>query len=113
MAIIVTTSRPRALLSRIREGMSDGAVTTWICDSDGDFTMSSDTWKDKAWLRPTVREDSLALNIFPPRDTTMPTSVYAVYHARFIEILLRYFDKAFQSARATAMPVSPDRVSSK
>jgi hypothetical protein len=112
MAITVTTSQPRALLSSLKEGMSDGTVTTWICDSDGDFTMSSDIWKHKAWLRPKVKEDSLALHIFPPNNTKMSTSVYAVYHARFVEMLLRHFDSKFQSARATAMPVSPDQVSS-
>lgn len=112
MAITVTTKRPRALLSYLKEGMSDGTVTTWICDSDGDFTMSSDTWKHKAWLSPKVKEDSLVLHIFPPKNTKISTSVYAVYHARFVEMLLRYFDKKFQSARTTAMPVSPDLVSS-
>ena len=112
MAIIVTTRRPQTLLSSLKEGMSDGTVTTWICDSDGDFTMSSDRWKHKAWLRPAMKEDSLALYIFPPKNTNISTTVYAMYHARFVEMLLRHFDSKFQSARATAMPVSPDKVSS-
>jgi len=111
MAITIKTSRPRALLSSLKEGMSDGTITTWTCDSDGDFTMSSDNWRHKAWFQPEVREDSLSLHIFPPRDTNISIAVYAVYHARFVEILLRYFDKKFQSVRATALPVSPDRVS--
>ena len=110
MAIIVTTSRPLKLLSSLRDGMSDRTVKTWICDSDGDFTMSSDNWKHKAWLRPTVKEDSLALHIFPPKNTNISTTVYAVYHARFVEMLLRHFDTKFRGTRVTAMPVSPDQV---
>ena len=112
MAVIVTTRKPRALLSSIKEGIADGTVTTWISDSDGDFTLSSDAWKHKAWLRPIAKEETLALHIFPPKDTTMSMAVYAAYHARFIEMLLRYFDDKFKSVRATALPVEPDRVSS-
>lgn len=111
MAIIVTTRSSRALLSSIKEGISDGTVTTWICDSDGDFTLSSNVWKHKAWLRPTVKEGTLAVHIFPPKNTRMSTAVYAVYHSRFIKLLLRHFDGEFDSVRATAMPVWPDKVS--
>lgn len=111
MAVIITTDKPKTLLSSIKEAIRSGTIRDWICDSDGDFTLSSDQWKHKAWLRPRFTDEGLTLNILSPKQTELSKTTYAVYHARSIEMLLEHFDDDFRHARATAMAVSPDVVS--
>jgi hypothetical protein len=111
MAVIIKTDKPKMLLSSIKEAIRSGTITDWICDSDGDFTLSSDQWKHKAWLRPKFTDEGFTLNILAPKQTKLSKVTYAVYHARIIEMLLTHFDNDFRHARATAMPVSPDIVS--
>lgn len=113
MAIIVKTTRPYALLAAIREAMDEKKIRLWQHDDDGDFTRSDDKWRHRAWLRPMVREDRVIFRIFPRTDKAMSKIEYAVYHARFIEMLLRYFDGEFSEAIATALPRYGDRVAAR
>lgn len=108
MAIIVTTSSPSSLLKAIRKAIDDNEVETWSYDSDGDFTHTPAQWKGKAWLRPKVYTSELRFGLLGPKDTTMSTFIYGVYHGRFIEMLLNHFDKDFTRASATAQKTEPD-----
>ena len=111
MAIVITTGKPKTLLAAIKDGVRAGTIANWIVDSDGDFTLSSDEWRHKAWLRPRVTDDGIVFNILAPKQSTISKTVYGIYHARIVQTLLIHFDAEFQSARATAMPVSLDKVS--
>ncbi|SRR6266478_5877229 len=110
MAVIVYASDPPALLRAIQSAATDGKMETWSMDSDGDFTHSPEQWRKKAWLRPKVADDRIIFNIFPPQKTVMNKATYAVYHGRFVEMLLTHFDTQFQRAVATALPTEGDRV---
>jgi hypothetical protein len=110
MAIVVKTDEPAALVAAIKKGIDDEKITLWLHDSDGDFTRTDEAWKGKAWLRPVIRDDRVIFRIFPPRNTVMSKSMYAAYHARFIEMLLRNFDDLFSEAVATALPKHGDQV---
>jgi hypothetical protein len=110
MSVIVHSSDPPALLSAIRAAAADGKLETWTADSDGDFTHSPEQWRRKAWFRPKVSEDRIVFNIFPPQKAVVGTVTYAVYHGRFIEMLLTHFDSQFRRAVATALPSEGDRV---
>ena len=110
MAIIVKTTRPYALIAAIKEAIDGGKIPLWCHDEDGDFTRSDDQWRGKAWLRPEVTEDGIIFRIFPRANKTLSVSEYAVYHARFIEMLLRRFDRKFSDVTATALPKFGDRV---
>jgi hypothetical protein len=103
LAIIVTCPDPSGLLSAIKSAISEGLVTTWECDDEDDFTHSSSRWKYRAWLRPIVEDETLTLTIVAPRETTINVTVYAAYHARFIEMLLEHFDKLFEGVECTAL----------
>jgi hypothetical protein len=114
MALIVNTSNPAGLLAAIRKGIDDGHIVTWSYDADGDFTHTPDQWKNRAWLRPvvsTAHADELRFKILKQQGIDMPSVVYAVYHGRFIEMLLGHFDKKFSNASATALPAYGDIVS--
>jgi hypothetical protein len=110
MAVIVFAAEPTSLLSAIRSAISAGTVETWSFDSDGDFTHIPEQWRLKAWFRPTLLSDRIVFRILTPQHTSMSKATYAVYHGRFIEMLLSHFDTQFQRALATALPTDGDQV---
>lgn len=108
LALFVVTSHPSALLAAIKSAVVNKHVDTWEYDGDGDFTHSPPQWKNKAWLRPSVMSGSLTLGIIGQSGIPMSKEVYAVYHGRFLEMLLAHFDQSFSSAQATALMQPPD-----
>lgn len=110
MAVYFYTQSPDKLLATFKKAIKDGHVITWSCDSDGDFTHTTEQWKNKAWLRPTARVGMLELNIVKPKDVNITSEVYAIYHGRFIEAMLRHCDTLFSKAEASALPAGTDQV---
>ncbi len=110
MAVKVRCDAPQILLDEIKASIRSGSIETWQLDSDGDFTHAPEQWRLMAWLRPRIEDDKLVLTILAPKNTQMSRTVYAVYHGRFIEMLLTHFDQKFSLAWATALPSSGDRV---
>lgn len=112
MALRVKTSSPQTLLDSIYEAIDDGDIETWSYDEDGDFShvTSDGQWEGAAWLRPQAGQSELVLTIVPPKGEAVSSEAYAVYHGRFIEMLLAHFDNAFSDAKATAQPTLEDSV---
>jgi hypothetical protein len=110
MAIAINSAAPVALLRAIERSIDENHIETWSYDEDGDFTHSVAQWNRRAWLRPVVQEGCLILNILPPRGQKLSKEVYAVYHGRFIEMVLAHFDSACANVTATAMPTVADVV---
>ena len=108
MAIIVYTQDPWSLLTSVKAAIDKGDVQTWSYDSDGDFTHVPEQWKRKAWIRPRIVTDRITFSIITPNNVKLSRTIYAVYHGRFIEMLLTHFDTKFDSATATAMPTAGD-----
>ena len=109
MAIFFETKTPKKLLAAYKKAVDDEHVTAWSYDADGDFTHTADQWNKKAWLRPKIEEGkALVFYILGPADTTLGSDVYAVYHGRFIESMLRHCDELFSASRATSMPEDGD-----
>jgi hypothetical protein len=105
-----TTSTPNLLLSTFKKAIDEGRVDTWFYDKDGDFTHSPVQWRGLAWLRPKVQMGKLTLHIIKPQNQEISSEVYAVYHGRFIESMVRHCDKLFSECNATAMPTGDDLV---
>lgn len=111
MAVRFETETPKKLLAAFKKAIDDGHVVTWSYDAKGDFTHSVEQWKHKAWLRPKITEgESLVMAIIRPQGKNISSEVYAIYHGRFIEAMLRHCDEIFVTARASAMPESGDLV---
>jgi len=108
--VTIQASAPQALLAAIKKAIDSNRIQTWTYDSDGDFTHTAQQWNRKAWLRPSVQSGGLSLSILPPNGTALSKEVYAIYHGRFIEMVLAHFDTEFSGASATAMPVMSDVV---
>jgi hypothetical protein len=111
MAVHLKTSTPKKLLAAFKKAIDDGHVITWAYDSDGDFTHTTDQWRNKAWLRPKIIEgEELVVFILAPEGDDLSSAVYAIFHGRFIESMLRHCDQLFIEGRATSMPESGDVV---
>lgn len=111
MAIYIRTSTPNKLLKEIKELIKDGKIDTWSVDDAGDFTHSVDQWRYRAWLRPRVEADRLVLGILCRKDRDITVIEYAMYHGRFIEMVLAHFDSMCSDVVATSMPTKYDTIS--
>jgi hypothetical protein len=111
MAIQITTDDPQGLLDSIYATIDEGKIKTWAYDDDKDFfhDTSDGQWVGEVWLRPAVFDGSLVLNVVPPK-RAVTTEAYAVYHGRFIEMLLAHFDQDFSEASATAQATEDDQL---
>jgi hypothetical protein len=114
LAINVNANAPQALLDAIYEAIDDGSIETWSYDEDGDFShvTSDGQWEGQAWLHPEVATAALVLTVVPPKGGAISQEAYAVYHGRFIEMLLAHFDDNFSKAVATAQAANGDLIQS-
>ena len=110
MSLIAVTVRPRALLRLLREAIDEESVRTWTFDKDGDFTHRSAQWGRAAWFRPVIADGKIIFNILKPMNTSLSTTVYAVYHSELTQVLLAHFDKHCERVSCSAMPTAGDRV---
>ncbi|OGE87634.1 MAG: hypothetical protein A3J07_02870 [Candidatus Doudnabacteria bacterium RIFCSPLOWO2_02_FULL_49_13] len=110
MALRFKTSDPSKLLSAFKKAIDDGRVVKWSYDEDDDFTHTDDQWQFLAWLRPRETKDGLIFNIISPKNKTVSSEVYAIYHGRFLESMLAHCDSLFSNADATALASKEDFV---
>src|SRR5664279_1489023 len=110
MAVRVYTDDPQGLLDAVYQAIDEGTIVTWAYDDDGDFThtTASEQWEGQAWLTPIPQSGCLLLNILGAANVETSKEIYAVYHGRFIEMLLVHFDEGFSRADATAQPIAGD-----
>lgn len=93
--ITIRTNDATKLLKNIKESIINGTITSWTIDTDNDFSISSGVWRSKAWIRSYVDDgnnDMLRFGIIESRMYGMSKTIYAVFSARFAEMLLTYFD---------------------
>lgn len=109
MAVYISTSQPRKLLEEIKKAINDKKVDTWLYDNDGDFYHVPNQWKFKAWMTPYIENNRLVFGIIGQKEVNMSTMAYAVYHGRFIEMLLNHFDSEFTEVSASSLKTSYDR----
>lgn len=110
MAIYIETSNPKQLLEDIKKSIRDRKITTWSCDTDGDFTHDVDQWRYKAWFRPRIKEDRLIFGIICRKDRNLSVLEYAIYHGRFVEMILTHFDRVCNDITATSKVTTYDMV---
>jgi hypothetical protein len=111
LALHFRTKTPKKLLATYKRAVDQGHVTVWSYDTDGDFAHTSEQWAGKAWLRPRiVPATELIFFILTPKETSLSSNAYAVYHGRFIESMLRHCDSLFVDVIASSMPEEGDSV---
>lgn len=110
MAIVVKASMPRELLRAIRNAIDNASVENWEYDADGDFTYLEGLYKHQAWFSARVGIGRLTFNMVGRKDASVSVGLYAFYHGRFVEMLLRHFDDDFDDVRVTASAASGDLI---
>ena len=111
MAIYINTTKPNGLLKEIISQIKEGKILTWNVDEDGDFTHDTPQWNRHAWFKAKVSDGKISFYIFPPMESHVSIKGYAIYHGRFIEMLLSHVDGFFDSVSATSYPEGDDVVS--
>ena len=111
MALFFKTDNPEKLLKEFKLAVAEGRVSSWICDADGDFTLTLELWKNKAWLKPKIEIGGLTLNLIRPKKANITSQVYAAFHGRFIQTMLIHCDELFSECLASALPKGKDDVS--
>lgn len=102
---------PQKIISDLKKAIDEGKIVTWSYDQDGDFTHTTEQWKNQAWLRPKIEGGDLVFYIIKPKNQNISVVIYGIYHGRFIESMLKHFDSEFTSAVASALPEGKDMVS--
>ena len=108
MAVYVKTDKASELLENLKKAIDDDKIKTWKYDDDGDFYHSPEQWQYNGWLRPYTTDNYLVFGILKPKNETMKTVAYAVYHGRFIEMMLSHFDSEFETIFASAQKTKYD-----
>jgi hypothetical protein len=110
MAVRVFCPNPGGLLQKLKAAIRSGSIQTWQLDSDGDFTHSPEQWRNLAWFRPVVQPDRIVFKILARTGTVMSKTTYAIYHGRFVEMMLAHFDEESSRISATSLPADGDIV---
>ncbi len=105
MAIHITCiNTAQNLKESIFELLDQEEVDTWVMDNEGDFTLTPPQWREKAWFRCSSSDGKeLVFGIIGRRDKQMSKIIYAVYHGRFVEMLLTHFDMEIKEIRMTSL----------
>lgn len=92
------------ILTDIYQKIDDNKIRTWDYDNDGDFTQKNTQWASDAWM--TVYEENqgvVKVGIIGRLEDKMSKQLYAIYHSRFAEMLLSYYDEAVIKIEITSM----------
>ena len=113
MAVIVETDGPQVLLRGIYESIDSGKVQTWRYQDYNNeiyLTHCANQWDSKAWLKPVQEGGMLVFYIYNAKNVVLTPEIYAVFHGRFIEMLLAHFDQQMNKIWATEKPANGDQI---
>lgn len=113
MAVFINTDNPTELLSEIKKAIDKREIVTWEYDNDGDFTHTPEQWRKKAWLRPHVEPNRLIFGIVDRKDINLSIDEYAVFHGRFVEMILEHFDKKCSEIKVSPLGTKYDIIVTK
>ena len=110
MSIYVRTENPRKLVDDINEKINNSGIDTWSVDKDGDYTHTSQQWQFHAWIHPIIETDRIVFAIWGRVSENLSVVDYAIYHGRFVEMLLAHFDQQCTSIEISSLASGYDRV---
>ena len=110
MAIYVKTNTPEMLVENIKKKIDEHKIDTWSVDSDNDFTHNVDQWRNRAWMRHKIESGRVVFYVICRSDANMKIVEYAIYHGRFVEMLLTHFDKECDAIEVSPLATSYDIV---
>lgn len=92
--ITITTLNPECLVEKINAFIRDKRTSEWELDEENDYVLNLPDLKYKAWMTVNGNYDDgkLKIGIIESTKYRMTKHVYSVYHCRFAELILEYFD---------------------
>lgn len=110
--IIVRTKKTLALLRHLREAIEGDEIDTWAEDAEGDFTHDAPQWRNKAWFHAVrYNADRVEFRIVCTRNRPLSRVEYALYHGRFIEMLINHCVRYIDNIECTPTAIEgKDRV---
>lgn len=98
MALIIHTNQNTDLQSELNLAIQLGVIDTWIVDEDGDYTITKEKWRMKAWFRMRqVNDQGVIFGIVSSKKYPLTKEIFGVYHGRFAATLLSHFDNLIDS----------------
>lgn len=99
MAVIIKTDKPQHILNLFVANVAKHDITTWLVDTDGDFTIANPKWTYMAWMRPFIREeeDLLVFGFVASRKYEITKGLYGIYHGRLATTILSHYDHLINS----------------
>lgn len=113
MSVNASTTQPKVLLAALAKAIDESQIKTWrYKDISGTrwYTHSADQWDARAWFKATTKTGGVIFNIAPPKGGSITTEVYAIFHGRFIEMLIAHFANMLSLTAASPLPVTGDLV---
>jgi hypothetical protein len=110
MSIYVKCLNPRKLVNDINEAIKQSSIDTWSVDKDGDYTHTAKQWVNNAWFHPIIETDRVVFSIWGRVNVNLSIVDYAIYHGRFVEMLLTHFDQQCDSIEVSSLATSYDRI---
>ena len=103
MAIIIRTSSPEQLREGFTRAINDFIISTWIVDSDGDYTITRELWRNHAWMRfYRIDNRSVAFGIVESKKYPLKKDLYGIMHGRLVATLLTHFDGLISDIEVTS-----------
>ena len=103
MAIIIRTNNPDLLLDGFTRAINDFRISTWIVDSDGDYTIKRELWRNHAWMRfYRIDSCSVAFGIVESKKYPLLKDLYGIMHGRLVATLLTHFDNLISDIEVTS-----------
>lgn len=116
MAIFVKSKDKQDLLNKINAAIKS-LMVPWSVDSEGDYTMNDEKFKDCFWLHPYLNPDleeyNLVFGMLGNSTQITTTRMYSLAHANFVEMLLDNFDEDIEFIRISSLGSNYDSLTSK
>jgi hypothetical protein len=94
----------KAIVSRIHQ---QGGPEWAVWEDELRFQLSGPEWS-VAYFRPMYDAGQLILGLLPQEGEELPKELYAYYHGRVIEMLLRHCSDLAGAVQVTTEPTYPD-----
>ena len=103
MAVIIKTNSPEQLHDGFTNAIREFQILTWSVDSDGDFTVERELWRNHAWMRYyRIDGESVAFGIVESRKYPLVKDLYGIMHGRLVATLLTHFDGLISDIEVTS-----------
>ena len=99
MAVIIRTDNPGYVLKLFSDSVACRDITTWLIDTEGDFTIANPKWKYMAWMHPIapISGDMLVFGFVSSRKYEITKGLYGIYHGRLATTILSHYDNLITS----------------